>query len=42
MMLPALFTFLISVAYGQEKMTVSGKVTNGEINLSNVSVKVAG
>ena len=41
-MLLALFTLLISVAFPQEKMTVSGKVTNGETSLANVSVKVAG
>ena len=41
-MLQLLFTFFISVAFAQEKITVSGKVTNGEIPLTNVSVKVAG
>ncbi len=40
--LSALFTFLISVAFAQEKITVSGKVTNGETDLANVSVKVPG
>ncbi|MEO8766186.1 MAG: TonB-dependent receptor [Ginsengibacter sp.] len=40
--LPALFTFLISVAFAQEKIAVSGKVTNGEIDLANVSVKIPG
>ncbi len=40
--LQILFTFLISVAFAQEKITVSGKVTNGESALINVSVKVAG
>src|SRR4051812_47951944 len=38
--LQTLFTFLISVALAQEKITVSGKVTNGETVLANVSVKV--
>ncbi|HXL57612.1 MAG TPA: TonB-dependent receptor plug domain-containing protein, partial [Chitinophagaceae bacterium] len=38
--LQTLFTFLISVALAQEKITVSGKVTNGEIAFANVSVKV--
>ncbi|MEJ0106681.1 MAG: TonB-dependent receptor [Bacteroidota bacterium] len=41
-MLLALFTFLISVAFAQEKITISGKVTNGETNLANVSVKIPG
>ena len=40
--LQLLFTFLISVAFAQEKITVSGKVTNGEIPLTDVTVKVAG
>ncbi|MBN9381899.1 MAG: TonB-dependent receptor [Chitinophagaceae bacterium] len=41
-MLLALFTFSMAVAYSQEKITVSGKVTNGETNLENVSVKIPG
>ncbi|MFT3705311.1 MAG: TonB-dependent receptor [Agriterribacter sp.] len=41
-MLLALFSCLVAVAFTQEKMTVYGKVTNGEINLANVSVKVSG
>ncbi|MEO5891801.1 MAG: TonB-dependent receptor, partial [Ferruginibacter sp.] len=40
--LPVLFSFLISIAFAQEKIAVSGRVTNGEINLTNVSVKIAG
>lgn len=41
-MLLALFSFLISLAFSQEKITVSGKVTSGETILANVSVKVSG
>lgn len=40
--LQLLLTFFISVAFAQEKITVSGKVTNGEIPLTDVTVKVAG
>ena len=40
--LQLLFTFLITFAFAQEKITVSGKVTNGETPLANVSVKIAG
>ena len=40
--LPVLLAFLVSVAFAQEKITVSGKVTSGEISLTNVSVKIAG
>ncbi|HEY4155646.1 MAG TPA: TonB-dependent receptor plug domain-containing protein, partial [Puia sp.] len=40
--LQVLFSFLISAAFAQEKMNVSGKVTNGKTALSNVSVKVLG
>ncbi|MDR0792923.1 MAG: TonB-dependent receptor [Chitinophagaceae bacterium] len=36
------FTFSIAIALAQEKITVSGKVTNGETGLANVSVKVSG
>lgn len=40
-MLTALFTFLFAVAFSQEKITISGKVTNGETALANVSVRVS-
>ena len=40
-MLPALFTFLFTTALAQEKITVSGRVTDGEAALAKVSVKVA-
>src|SRR3954452_24401497 len=40
--LQMLFTFLMYVVLAQDKIAVSGKVTNGEIALTNVSVKVVG
>lgn len=40
--LQTLFTFLIYVVLAQDKITISGKVTNGETALTNVSVKVVG
>lgn len=40
-MLPVIFSFLFAVAFAQERVTVSGKVTNGEAPLSNVSVKIS-
>lgn len=40
--LPVLLTFLISIGFAQVQIPVSGTVTNGEINLTNVSVKIAG
>jgi len=42
LILPALFTFLFTAVVAQEKITISGKVTNGETALANVSVKIAG
>src|SRR5438067_1306842 len=38
----ALLTFLVSVSLAQQRITVSGKVTNGEVALEKVSVKVLG
>ena len=40
--LQLLFTFFISFAFAQEKISVSGTVTNGETPLADVSVKVVG
>lgn len=40
--LPALCIFLATGAFAQEKITVQGRVTNGQNPLSDVSVKVAG
>lgn len=41
-LLHLLLMFMLSTAFAQEKITVSGKVTNGEVPLPNVSVRVAG
>jgi TonB-linked SusC/RagA family outer membrane protein len=41
-MLLALFSLLIAEGFAQQKVTVSGKVTNGEIPLANVSIKIPG
>lgn len=41
-MLLALCTIVCAIALAQEKITVSGKVTNGETAMSNVSVTIAG
>ena len=40
--LQLLFIFFISFAFAQEKITVSGNVTNGEVPLKGVTVKVVG
>ena len=40
--LQLLFIFFISFAFAQEKITVSGNVTNGEVPLKDVTVKVVG
>ena len=37
-----LFAFLTASVFAQEKMVVSGKVTNGRTALPDVSVKVSG
>src|SRR6185312_14689772 len=40
--LQLLFIFFVSFAFAQEKITVSGSVTNGEVPLKGVTVKVVG
>lgn len=42
LLLPVLLIFSFTAAFTQEKITVSGKVTNGESPISNVSVKISG